>query len=203
MRGACKSCRYLITDSNEIGQELHHLNNSGKVLLRTAEREGVDGVRTVNLHLTVEQALKRVTGLTIDRIGLCEKRSDITFVDREAGQTDADRCPQWKEAQKDRIRPADWRARRNSDTDTVPQSAPREVGPDDPCMCGSGRSFGRCCGEHLRLGPAVVRPALRCVFCTRILGAREGFHFEHLGPDKPVCAGCVLRGFREAGGQRH
>src|SRR5271170_3724050 len=94
--GACRSCRYLVTDAEEIAQELRLLNNDGKTVLHTAEREGNASVRNVDLQIGVEQALRRATGLTADQIGLCEA-GVATFVDRQAGLTTTDKCSKWKE----------------------------------------------------------------------------------------------------------
>jgi len=151
-RGACATCRHFIADRDELAKEMKFISNNGKIVLHTAERTGGENVRTVDLQLSVAQAIRRVTGLPIERIGLCEV-GVARFVDREAGKLASDKCSRWKERGSfHKLRP-NWRELRGYPEPTPPPQIPRarEIRLGDPCVCQSGKTWGRCCGIRLGL----------------------------------------------------
>jgi hypothetical protein len=164
-RGACSTCRFFIDDRREVTAEILHLNNSGALVLHTAERVGTDGVRNVDLQLTVEQGLARL-GLTPARVGLCEI-GVARFCDREAGKQGKwgeppnDKCVKWQAQAITSLRPRNWRkhSRRYPDdaafneTKTAQQWAAQvqRLAPTSDCPCGSGQPWAFCCEPKLKL----------------------------------------------------
>ncbi len=137
--------RRLLDEDPRWGWGWIHWSNCYHFFGREQDRDLVRAEQILKQGLAVagvrerKHMLERLVELYEDTGRTEEARAVQVEIDQLARPTPATAAPTWKRPQTDR--PAMWPGDRGS------SSRPVRVGRNDPCPCGSGKKFKKCCGQ--------------------------------------------------------